>query len=170
MRKTLFILTIIFIAIFSYRYGVNIPIKEQWPLYESLRNTSAIIFGVMGAWIAILYPLSVKSDQCENGSEMVSESSIRKLIMPMLYSTLILSAVLIVGFLSPILSQIPILVTYKQVVRGCSFSFLGVLTFAQLWAILLSLMPNDLVFRIVQVTKKYHAAKKVKMPYLKKRK
>jgi len=29
---------------------------EQWPLYESLRNTSAIIFGVMGAWLAIICP------------------------------------------------------------------------------------------------------------------
>ncbi|MCI5122880.1 MAG: hypothetical protein D3908_17170 [Candidatus Electrothrix sp. AUS4] len=57
MRLT--ILLSIFIAILCYSVGSDIKISEQLPLYESLRNTSAIIFGVMGAWIAILYPNSL---------------------------------------------------------------------------------------------------------------
>lgn len=169
MGRLLFWALSVVIAGFSYKYGMNIPFNEQWPLYESLRNTSAIIFGVMGAWIAILYPISLDSTRCDGQEGSITEKDIKKLIIPMLYSTLILSGVLIVGFMSPVLSQIDILIKYKSVIRGCSFSFLGILTFAQLWAILLSLMPNDFIYRMVRITREREKRKKRILPHLKRK-
>lgn len=37
-------------------FGRKVPFAEQWPMYEGLRTTAAIIFGVIGAWLAIIYP------------------------------------------------------------------------------------------------------------------
>lgn len=48
-------------------YGRNIRFSEQWPLFEALRNTAAIIFAVIGAWAAIIYPERLKIAFEENG-------------------------------------------------------------------------------------------------------
>ena len=40
--------------------GREIGLADQWPYFEALRTTSSIIFGVMGALLAIVYPEVVK--------------------------------------------------------------------------------------------------------------
>jgi hypothetical protein len=134
--------------------GKNISITEQLPIYESLRNTSAIIFGVMGAWIAILYPNALlkiygKTDlvEAEKGSK-----SIKQLISPMVLSTFIVSFVLLISLIAPIVRGIPSLVAHKNIIRSLSFALLGLLTFSQLWALIATLLPSEMVKRSVEFT------------------
>lgn len=62
----------------------KVPFSHQWPLYEALRTTAAIIFAVIGAWMAIIYPerlrLSYKSpdekpeDKADAAGELLRHS------------------------------------------------------------------------------------------------
>lgn len=49
------------VLIFSAYFGKNVPFSSQWPLYEALRTTASIIFAVVGAWFAIIYPERLKN-------------------------------------------------------------------------------------------------------------
>lgn len=58
--------TLALIIVISLLFGGNIPFKEQLPIYDGLRNTSAIIFAVMGAWISLIYPNKLSSAFSKN--------------------------------------------------------------------------------------------------------
>lgn len=146
------ILLIIFLFLtgaLCFKFGAGIPFKEQWPLYESLRNTSAIIFGVMGAWIAIIYPnvLSKIYGRVNSSDAKAEAEKINKLISPMLYATTIVAIVLVIGLAAPIAKRIEYLSQYHNILRSLSFSIFGMLTIAQLWSLILTLIPNDIILR-----------------------
>ena len=48
--KTIAILSGIAVSIL---YGSQIPVSKQIGIYDSLKDVATVIFGVMGAWIAI---------------------------------------------------------------------------------------------------------------------
>lgn len=108
MLKTIFILLAIVSVAISYVLGGGISYSEQWPLYESLRTTAAIVFGVMGAWIAIIYPQTLIKVTTSRDVDVnsVEYQRVRKLMMPMVCSTAILCAVLIVGIFAPLLGPV----------------------------------------------------------------
>lgn len=58
----------------GYYFGKNVPFHEQWPLYEALRTTASIIFAVVGAWLAIIYPERLKFSLRGNGTAEQSKS------------------------------------------------------------------------------------------------
>jgi len=140
---------IIFIC---YYFGQRVPITAQIPLFEGLRNTSAIIFGVMGAWIAILHQDSLKKLFSRSGGNIPKEDreTINLLLSPILISTLILAIVLVAPLMISIGKTIPSLAVFKNIFRGISFSVLSALTLLQLWTLVLTLIPSDILKRTVQ--------------------
>ena len=139
MRKLFFI--IIALSGFSicwagYYYGRNIPFIQQWPLFEALRNTAAIIFAVVGAWLAIIYPERLRLSFGQSQSGEKSNKNINVLLLPAIFSTVILVLLLLIGILAPILKQIPSFLEHTAVFRGISFLILCILT---LWQIAIDL-------------------------------
>lgn len=128
-------------AVFCFWFGRNVPIAQQESLYDALRNMSAIIFGIMGAWTAILHPDLLS--HLTNPSKLLRQDmpDSRHLITPMVYAACALAFVLIMEVLRPIASQFDYLVDHSKTVRGMSFSILGALTVLQIWALILSFVP-----------------------------
>jgi len=125
--------------------GGGIPFSEQMPIYDGLRTTSAIIFAVMGAWIALLYPSTLSKAFGKKPFEEKSDDieQINRLFKPMLYSTGVLITVIGVAFIVPLAKQIEFLHLYKEFFRAISFSVIGALTYIQFWSLILSLIPSD---------------------------
>lgn len=115
---------------------------EQWLLYEALRTTSSIVFGVMGAWIAVIYPGTLADIL---SSDKKAKQKVIKLFLPMTISVLILSSVLLIGITAPMLKQIDFLVIHKFLVRRISYAFLGMITSIQFWALLILLLPPEMI-------------------------
>lgn len=151
MSKTFTIFLAVFSMIFvsaAFYYGRNVEFSAQWPLYEALRATASIIFAVVGAWLAIIYPdrLRFAFGQAVKASDN-KIINIGKLLSPAIHSTFILSIILIVGVLAPILKQINFLIAHKELFRGLSYGLLAILTLWQLVTIILTLVPADMVKR-----------------------
>ncbi|ENK7127014.1 hypothetical protein I5L07_14590 [Serratia marcescens] len=144
--KSFVILLLIGLISSGFWYGRNIPFAQQSPLFEALRTTASIIFAVVGAWMAIIYPerlrFTFKPSSSENTSMPVNMG---KLLHPAVNSTFILCIVLFVGVLAPVVKQIPYLLPYKEPLRGLSFSLLMMLTFWQIWTVILTLVPADMI-------------------------
>lgn len=129
----------------GFYYGQSIPFTQQWPLYEALRNTAAIIFAVVGAWLAIIYPERLKLSFGRTGTEARGNGNIGLLLTPAVHSTIILVTLLLIGILAPILKQVPLLFPYIDLCRGLSFLILTGLTLWQIVIVIMTIAPADMV-------------------------
>lgn len=133
------------IVLAGYFLGKSVPFSEQWPLFEALRTTASIIFAVVGAWLAIIYPerlrLSFRGEAGGNGKAV----KMGQLLHPAMHSTAILCVVLFVGIAAPLLKQLPVLLAHRDVLRGLSYGLLVSLTLWQIWTVVLTLIPADVV-------------------------
>lgn len=129
----------------GFYYGRNIPFAQQWPLYEALRNTAAIIFAVVGAWLAIIYPerLKLSFGKADGGAK--PNGNMGLLLTPAIHSTIILVSLLLIGILVPILKQIPFLLAHLDNCRGISFFILSGLTLWQVVIVIMTIIPADMV-------------------------
>lgn len=131
--------------------GRVVPFSEQWPIFEALRTTASIIFAVIGAWMAIIYPerlkLSFKSStgtKAQSSEQAKQNSGWSHLLTPVVHSTAILCVILIIGAIAPILKHYPLPIS-REVLRGTCYGLLVLLTIWQLWTVLLTLVPADIV-------------------------
>lgn len=129
-------------------FGRLVPVAEQWPLFDALRTTAAIIFAVIGAWMAIIFPERLKLS-FRPATGKISKSSRDstgwgQLFTPVVHSTMILGVVLLLGVLYPILRHLDLPIQL-EVKRGLSYAMLIALTFWQIWTVLLTLVPADQV-------------------------
>lgn len=144
IKSILIIIATVF-GVLGYCYGKNIPFSEQWPLFEALRTTASIIFAVVGAWLAIIYPERLKFTFKPTEKKTSSNSNIGKLLHPAINSTVILCVILVIGILAPIIKQFSFIQDSRDVARGISYFILVMLTIWQLWTIILTLIPADMI-------------------------
>lgn len=99
-------------------FGRTIPFAEQWTLYQGLCITSALIF------------VSI-AERLKHFDGRPSDSGVRQLVTPLVYSALILGAVLIIGVIAPIAKRYvaPLNVEWF---RGIAYGVLVALTIAQI--------------------------------------
>lgn len=131
----------------GYYFGRSVPFSEQWPLYEALRTTSAIIFAVVGAWLAIVYPERLRLSLSDAGGEAqgAGQRHIGILLSPAVNSTAVLCIVLLVGVLAPLIKRSDLVLAYASEFRGGSYALLVALTLWQAWTVILTLIPADLI-------------------------
>ncbi len=143
---------IVFAATSGFYFGQDIHLKEQLQIYEGLRNTSAIIFGVMGAWLAILHPDVLKNIFIKEKGNISSKDreTIKLLLAPIVISTFVLLIVLVVPLLVAIGKTISYFTQHAKIFRGVSFALLIFLTVIQIYTLILSLVPSDMLQRILQ--------------------
>lgn len=143
--KSLFFIILLAAVVVSIFFGGSVSFTEQMPIYDGLRNTSAIIFAVMGAWIALLYPdkLSQAFGKKPYKEKAEDIEEINRLFRPMIYSTIILMVVIAMSFVVPLGKQISYFNQYKEVFRAISFGSIAFLTFLQFWSLILTLVPGD---------------------------
>lgn len=137
------ILSIVIGAIF-WPFGRNVDMKTQIELYKAIQSISVVVFGVMGAWIALVFPDILT--RAKEGTEDGVFERIRVfnwLIASMVTSTSVLLIAFIVQISDPILKQFPILILNKSVVRSASFSMVGFLASIEFWCVLMTLVPLD---------------------------
>ncbi|EKI6253415.1 hypothetical protein PF376_004368, partial [Salmonella enterica] len=53
------ILVVLVVTYLSYSFRLDIDFKDVEPIISILQNTSAMIFTIMGIWIAYVYPNAV---------------------------------------------------------------------------------------------------------------
>jgi hypothetical protein len=131
--------------------GREIAIEAQLPIFDSLRDTASIIFGIMGIWIAVLFPDVLQSLFSAQKSSPAQDKlgTMRRLIAPMLISTIVLIIVMAVHLADPILRLRSWTGNQLEILRATSFATLGLLTFLQFVAVLQTLIPQDIIFRRV---------------------
>jgi hypothetical protein len=122
--------------------GRVIPFSEQWPFFEALRTTASIVFAIMGAWVALMYPKALESIlKTRTAFTSVEEERVHALMLPVKLSTAVLVAVMVAGPFAAWAKRLPSLIPFIDWSRGVSFGLLVFLTLAELVAVVLTLWP-----------------------------
>lgn len=128
-----------------FKFGSQVSIKAQLEVVSALRDVSSIIFGVVGAWMALLYPDKLASAlKKDEGSGL---ENFDKLISPLLTATIVIAVCLVFSVFRPIITS-----TFKgkmiiEIGRSVSYSTMICLTATLLFNLLYSLIPIDIVRR-----------------------
>ncbi|WP_313619580.1 hypothetical protein [Achromobacter sp.] len=134
----------------GYYFGRHIPFAQQWPLYEALRTTAAIIFAVVGAWLAIVYPERLKfSFDQQPSRQSTHKKSNRKnfelLFVPAIHSTVILIVLLLSGIIAPLLKQVAWEPGSLEIIRGLSYFLVSGLTLWQIAIVAMAIAPVEML-------------------------
>lgn len=127
--------------------GDGIEYSAQRPILVGLRYVSGIVFGVIGAWIAIVNPRELRATIRRLPDDLSSAKQnvglFQRLLSAMRYSTAILVVVLVLTIAEPVARQSAFLLDHIPIVRRVTFTILGVSTVGQLWAVLLAVAPSE---------------------------
>lgn len=136
-------------------FGQSIPFEEQWPLFEALRTTAAIVFAVIGAWLSVIYPRALQTVFSKGGKlSGEDKQNLRLMVEAITLSTFILATVMFAGIAVKVLHQIPVLLCYKTQLRAVSFGLLGALTFMQFWTLIMTLAQAHLAKEEIEAEQK----------------
>jgi hypothetical protein len=135
--------TVISVLVIAFFFGQNIPFTEQKEVLDSLKDIAAIVFGVMGAWIAIIYPEMLSSVvQTRKVSE---NASLRRLLEPMIYSAVVVCVIVVIALAGPIIKQFDFILAHKVVLRGVLYSIICLLALVLLGTMVLALLPGEVL-------------------------
>ena len=126
-------------------YGSVVDFKHQKEIYEILRNTSAIIFGVVGAWYAVITPIYLGNENKNSKEATYARNLLKNLLVPIKYSVYILCITIIFQLLYPISSLISLGCILRMTLKAISFGIICALSVMMLFTLIRSLVPNDFV-------------------------
>ena len=140
------LILVVLIAGLGYHFGAPISLSAHWPLFEALRTTSSIAFGIMGALLALVYPDAIKNALSgRTAPAQDSDGGLSTLVAPCGHSALLL--ILLVA-IAPVIAWLGTFdaktspletVTIQQAV----FSLFCVLSYWQVTILLMVLIPFD---------------------------
>lgn len=125
MKKRQYIALIclfLFSLLVGFGAGGEIPISKQENLYSSLLGIASIVFGIMGAWVAIVYPEALtKVFKKENNVSSLTER-VRRLFIPLRVSLLVVSVCLLYPWVASALRALDFFDKFADHLRIASFS------------------------------------------------
>ncbi len=120
--KVLFGILVLCCLLAGFFFGEDISISEQLKLLQSLKDFASIVFGIMGAWVAIVYPDSLKKvfSRSENIDNL--NDRLTRLFFPLRVSLIIVVACLVYPWVYAVVKNYPALVAYRDLIRMINFS------------------------------------------------
>lgn len=130
-------LLIVSIAAIGYALRNKLSFNDIEPLISILQNTSAMIFTIMGIWIAYVYPNAVLSIvQPSKVAAVFSEEDLErvKLLVGVVILSAFILALLIIGVSARMLiAKTDMFLRNRELFSGIGIFFVLIITYAQLF-------------------------------------
>lgn len=133
------------VMVWAFWVGRAIPVSSQHEILDPLRAIASIVFGVVGAWIALVYPRALEELLTKNEPTNAQEENLSRLLRPLYYSTVVLALALAFDFVSPVIRHFGFAAGHTALLRRLSFCLIAGLTLLQFWALALTLGPADAI-------------------------
>ncbi|HBR5479333.1 TPA: hypothetical protein L9Y92_001646 [Klebsiella pneumoniae] len=141
------LIAVLLAFIFKARIG-TLTYNDYKDTLGALLNISSIIFAIIGAWIAIVYPRAMariinkkNSNQNKSSESHKDASYLSELVEIVMVSAVVLMAVLLIQFFAPILKGL-VSNIYIPYVKYLVFICISFLTIAQFTAIFRVILVN----------------------------
>lgn len=124
-------------------FDKNIPFSDQKEIFDSLKSSASIIFAIIGAWLAVIYPKDLKLIfKTVNQQEIENTLIFKKLIWGLIIITSSLMAMIISLPIITLIKNITIFQEYKDILLKLFAIYILGLTLIQIYALLVTLVPN----------------------------
>lgn len=133
----------------GYFFGQHVPMSVQTTLFGTLNTTASVVFALIGAWLAIVYPerLRLGLRPGEKGSANHGSDNVGLLLKPAIHSTFLIAILLVISVAYPLLRQVPWAGDHVLELRGVSYALLVCLTWWEVLIVLSTLFSTDLMLR-----------------------
>lgn len=123
--------------------GRDIPVSVQVGVLSALFQAASIIFGILGAWLAIVYPQELQNLFKKDVNLGEVGGLLERIFFPLRISASVVIFCILHTWLSPLFHLLPIFETYKTLVRQANFFFISFAVLATLWALIGVFHPMD---------------------------
>jgi hypothetical protein len=161
MRIIFYLLHIVIITVIgitSFHVSTELSLVKIDSLFNSIITISAIIFGVLGAWVGLLKKEIENSnlDQTIDREErQIQVERLSSLIQPLTLSCLMICICIIYNFLSATLPHIPFYVEYADILKLAALFVFGTVSYLQVASILrLAITGIDTLIDMQQLSDK----------------
>lgn len=134
-----FIFSIVMSILLGFFYGKSTSYSSQLTIIESLRQVSILIFGVIGAWITVLFPFINDTNTRHKEAERIK----KLLFTPFSWALYIIIYTLLIPLIASVASQNLFCLEHKEILRAISFGILSAATCFQIYTLILALRPFD---------------------------
>ncbi|HHY1211368.1 TPA: hypothetical protein ACVZ49_004545, partial [Salmonella enterica subsp. enterica serovar Agona] len=118
------ILVVLVVTYLSYSFRLDIDFKDVEPIISILQNTSAMIFTIMGIWIAYVYPNAVlKIVQPSKVTVIFSDDDLKR--VKLLVGVVISSALILLLLLVGVVVKTFVIKTYLFMQYQSAFTVIG---------------------------------------------
>ncbi|MCG9649316.1 hypothetical protein L1D24_12145 [Vibrio brasiliensis] len=152
------VLSSVALAYFTYKLGMTISYKKQAGLISEIRNVSSIIFGVTGAWLALVYPKALASadlalraandavyEQAEHDNNVLLE-----FIRTIIASIVIIALSIAIPFVKEVMTQFAFFMEYRSYLLGTLFLLISILGLVQLYLLFATLKQTKSALKDVK--------------------
>ena len=139
------VLIYLLIAIISFllvmKYPNTLSWNAQWEILKNLRKIAAWIFGIMGLWLGIVHPDSLKNIFNVNYKPNNDLARAKTIFHPIRNATIIVVLIICIEIFAPVIKQISCVVDNKQLVLNISFFLILFIGMSLIWSLLQTLVP-----------------------------
>ncbi|HGS5294499.1 TPA: hypothetical protein ACMDR2_003535 [Vibrio cholerae] len=126
---------------FAVTLGMDISYSKQSSLLSEIRNVSAIVFGVTGAWLALVYPKALASTELalKVSNDAIYEQAqhdnnvLLGFIKTIIISILVIAVSIVIPFIKEIAVQFSFFIECRNYLRGLLFFAIMLLALIQLY-------------------------------------
>ncbi|EPG0609875.1 hypothetical protein ACSW0I_003242 [Vibrio fluvialis] len=137
---------------------MNISYAKQASLLSDIRNVSSIIFGVTGAWLALIYPKALASTELalKAANDVVYEQAqhdndvLLGFIKTIITSIVVIAISIVIPFVKEIAVQISFFIEYRNYIRGILFFTIVVLAIIQLYLLFATFLQTKSALKDVK--------------------
>jgi hypothetical protein len=143
----------------SILFRDDLRFTELSPFLSILQNTSAMVFTIMGIWIAYLYPNAIMKITQPSRVEVVfsdeDEARISLIVGVVALSALVMCSLIIGAIAVPILKSSYLYEVYPSIIRGIGLFLILVIGYVQLFAVYIVFASNlDFIVKLRNLKKK----------------
>lgn len=149
LGRNLYVGATVVAAVLGALLGDKIDYSVQRELMSNLQSVGAVVFGIIGAWVAIIFPHAQKEvDGVGSSDRVATAKSYHRLLTPLVISCILFLVLLICMPVFAVLEQY----CNAKVVCRVSFCIVSAATVVQMGAVFMSLGPVVDTRRLVSAT------------------
>ena len=150
----------------SVSYRNDLTYADMEPLLSLLQNTSAMVFTIMGIWIAYLYPNAIvrilQPSKVEAVFSEEDEGRVIQIVGVVALSAAVIGLLIIGTAIVPLLVKSSIYHAYPSIVRGGGIFLIFTLCYAQLFSVYIVFASNlDFIIHIGNLRNKQKLNKRL---------
>ncbi len=125
------------------KLGSQISLSQQLEIIKIIRETSTLLFGIIGTWISVLFTLFFTSNKFDSDAKEMLIGKTKSLFIPLARTIYIISFAIIVNIIIPFIRLFHFEVCQIEILRSILLFFTLAFTYWLFLTMVIAIYPFD---------------------------